>query len=76
MKEFKDDIKDKLEKDGKISKEEVKVELKKPGRKGPTKIASSTKEIPIHYKQAADLMIKHLQDSGVIEEVEHNSQYC
>ena len=57
MKEFKDVIKDKLEKDGKINIEEVKLELKKPGQKGPTKITSSFEEITIHYKRAANLMI-------------------
>ena len=48
IKEFKDVFKDKLEKDGNINMEEVKLELKDPGRKVPTKFASSAKEIPIH----------------------------
>ena len=56
--------------------DEVKLEYKNPFSKGQRKVASSIKEILIHSKQAADLMIQHLLDTGVIEEEKHNTLYC
>ena len=57
IKEFCDVFWEKLDKDAKIKMVEVKLELKE-GVKGPRKVSTSAKEIPIHFKRAADIMIQ------------------
>ena len=75
LKELSDVFKEDLCKDDFITEKEIKIEVKDDADIKPLNVMTPT-SIPVHLLKAADLELKKCLAAGVLEPVEHSTQWC